>query len=443
MGQKGRRSGYRMQPPVPLLAAAFRFILRRHMRLEHDAAELDLALARERTAGQLYVHVPFCPSLCPFCTFHRVFFRRDRAEPYFDALHREIDRCYEAGYRFRDLYVGGGTPTVLPQALGSLITHARSRFPLRHVAVETNPSHLTSEVMDILAGVGVDRLSVGVQSFDDALLARMGRTPYGTSDEIVAALEGAAGRFHTLNVDMMFNLPHQTEASLQHDLDTVLELRGVNQATFYPLMATRSSHSRIEGSMGPIPNRERDHYLRIRRTLEPQMPRSSVWCFSKHSDSIDEYMALHDEYVGVGSGAFSYVGGRLYSNTFSIPRYIERVRHGRTAATGGRTLSTWERMRFDLLIKLFALELPKAAIETKWHGQFERTLRKELRLLLAFGAIEEDLDAYRLTEPGLYLWLVLMKEFLNSLNALREDMRRHIEGERRQDARLVASSGAR
>ncbi|NJN50449.1 MAG: radical SAM protein [Gammaproteobacteria bacterium] len=189
------------------IAVAMRRMLKRSMRLDHDAANVDPVQSGARQAGQLYVHIPFCPSLCPFCTFHRTKFRAERALPYFAAVHREIDRYHEAGFAFQDLYIGGGTPTVLPDALGALIDHARSRFALRHIAVETNPSHLTEPIMARLAAASVNRLSVGVQSFDDGLLARMGRHAYGTRREIIAALEGAQGYFATLNVDMMFNLP--------------------------------------------------------------------------------------------------------------------------------------------------------------------------------------------------------------------------------------------
>jgi len=410
-----------------------RRILRTSMRLDHGTAPIDVTLASRRTVGQLYVHIPFCPSLCPFCTFHRVLFRPDLAQPYFSAVRHEIDRCCEAGFQFQDLYVGGGTPTVLPEALCELIEHVRRRFSIRHVTVETNPSHLTADNMGRLRAAGVDRLSVGVQSFDDALLAPMGRHVYGTSAEIIAALEGAASRFPTLNADMMFNLPQQGEASLERDLTILLKLPSVNQVTFYPLMTSRGSLPRVEAHMGPPLQRERDYYERIGAVLEPTMPRSSVWCFSRGTDAIDEYMADHDEYVGVGSGAFSYVGGRLYSNTFSIPRYLERVMSDRTAVTGTRALSTREQMRFDLLIKLFGLEFSKSDIEAKWAGQFARSLWKERFLFRSLGIIEETPDKYRLTEIGLYPWLVLMKEFLNALNALREDMRANLTHERAQD----------
>ncbi len=420
-----------------IVGAVMRRALARSMTLDHDVTPIDPAADEVRRAGQLYVHIPFCPSLCPFCTFHRVKFRESRAAPYFAAVRDEIDRYADAGFAFQDLYVGGGTPTVLPDALAGLIAHARSRFPLRHIAVETNPSHLTETVLELLRTAGVNRLSVGVQSFDDGLLERMGRSVYGTRSQIIAALEGVGRRFPTLNIDMMFNLPGQTDAILQRDLETVLSLTSVNQASFYPLMTSRGSLPQVRERMGPTTHREQAQYRRIRRALEPTMPRSSIWCFSSNPDSIDEYMAYHDDYAGVGSGAFSYLGGTLYSNTFSISRYVRRVSQGQSAATALHRLTITERMRFDLLIKLFGLELSKSSIEEKYGGRFRRSIMKEITALRAIGAITEDARSYRLTESGLYVWVVMMREFLNSLNTLREDMRSHLTKERDQDVRLL------
>ncbi|NJN50450.1 MAG: hypothetical protein HC809_00290 [Gammaproteobacteria bacterium] len=202
-------------------------------------------------------------------------------------------------------------------------------------------------------------------------------------------------------------------------------------------MTSRGSLPTVCERMGSPPDRERRHYQRIRAVLEPTMKRSSIWCFATRPDTIDEYMAYHDDYAGVGSGAFSYLNGRLYSNTFSITRYIDRVMRGQPTATGTRSLTHRERMRFDLLIKLFGLRLDTTLIEQKYSGRFRSSLRPELTALRAIGAIRARASDYELTESGLYLWVVMMREFLNSLNALREDMRAHLLAERTQDVTAI------
>lgn len=127
------------------------------------------------TKGQtLYLHIPFCESLCPYCSFNRFLFEEARARSYFQKLWREMEMVKELGYDFSTLYIGGGTPTILIDELAKTIDLAKDMFSIAEVSCETNPNHLIPEYIEKLSG-GVQRLSVGVQSFDDELLRQMGR----------------------------------------------------------------------------------------------------------------------------------------------------------------------------------------------------------------------------------------------------------------------------
>ena len=121
-----------------------------------------------------YLHIPFCESLCPFCSFHRVAYRPDRAERYFRALREEIRHYHHLGFACHEIYIGGGTPTVDMDELARTLECLHEHFDLRRISVETNPNHLDLKLLERLRGLGVSRLSVGVQSFDDALLRAMG-----------------------------------------------------------------------------------------------------------------------------------------------------------------------------------------------------------------------------------------------------------------------------
>src|SRR5512134_887643 len=150
---------------------------------------------------QLYVHVPFCEVLCPFCSFHRVRYNESKTARYFDALRKEIQLYHDRGFRFSDVYVGGGTPTVDADELIATLELVRSLSPVHAVSIETNPNHLQPEVLRRYRDAGVTRLSVGVQSFDDGLLAGMDRLEkYGNGATIRERLTAARGIFPTLNV---------------------------------------------------------------------------------------------------------------------------------------------------------------------------------------------------------------------------------------------------
>ena len=183
----------------------------------------------------LYVHVPFCERLCPYCSFNRFPYREQRARDYFQALRQEMRMLAAQGYDFESVYVGGGTPTVDIDELCETIDLARDLFHVKEVNSETNPNHLIPEYLDKLHG-RIQRLSVGVQSFDDGLLRQMDRyQKYGSGEEIFERIGEAAPYFESLNVDMIFNFPTQTEDVLISDCEKIA-LCGCHQTTFSPLV---------------------------------------------------------------------------------------------------------------------------------------------------------------------------------------------------------------
>jgi len=381
--------------------------------------------------AQLYVHVPFCQVLCPFCSFHRVEYREHKATRYFAALRREIETYRDAGFRFGGVYVGGGTPTVAPHELAATLDLVRRSFPVREIAVETNPSDLTPGILAMLQDSGVNRLSVGVQSFDDGLLREMERyEKYGSRTQVLQALDRAAGRFTTLNIDMIFNLPHQTPAILEADLQTVMD-SPANQVSFYPLMTSDEVRRRMTARMGRLDRaRVRDYYARIRGRLAGAFAPSSAWCFSRGTGSgVDEYIADAADYVGVGSGAFSYVGGAMYATTFSLHAYADRIDHGLPAVTQERAMSVHEQMRYEMLLRLFGLRMDHAWLDARFGDGFRRRMAPEMLGLKLAGAVREDATGYRLTERGMYLWVLMMSAFFESVNVFREKMRAHIREE--------------
>ncbi len=427
---------------APWFKAPFMRILRREFAIvtRFDDSVPAAPIAAPSAPCQLYVHVPFCESLCPFCSFQRVRYREDKARVYFEMLRREIRLYRDRGFIFADVYVGGGTPTVSPRELGETLRLIRACWPIRTLSVETNPNHLRPDVLDVLQSAGLDRLSVGVQSFDDALLRAMKRyEPYGSGTQIAARLAAARGRFPTLNVDMIFNFAQQSRESLERDLAIVRDL-DVDQVSFYPLMTSASTARPIEKNLGIAdPGRAFEYYGRILERLRPAYEPSSAWCFSRAASgpgprSIDEYVTQQDEYVGVGSGAFSYVGGRMYSTTFSLNRYRERIAAGESGITDCKVLTLKQRMRYDFLVRMFGLSLPYAFIAAKYGRSFWWRMAPELAAMRLIGAIRFDPDAIRLTERGMYCWMVMMSEFFTAVNTFRDQMRLRIRTEGRRPA---------
>jgi len=383
----------------------------------------------------LYLHIPFCVVLCPFCSFHRVEFRKDRATQYFEALQQEIRSVTERGYRFGELYVGGGTPTVMPEALAEMIELVSTAHPVSTVSVETNPHDLNMQKLTRLHNAGVKRLSVGVQSFDDDLLKEMQRyEKYGSGEEIGKHLQSVGDLFDTLNVDMIFNFPHQTEAILESDLKILTDRLSVDQVSWYPLMTTASTSRPMARQIGRVDHaRERRFYeMIVNHMLAAGYKRSSAWCFSRQPGMFDEYIVEHEEYVGLGSGSFSYVDGTMYANTFSINNYLRLVDEGHLGTVQKRVMTQFEQMRYYLLMRLFGGHFDLDIAEKRFDSKFNRVMWSDLAGLRAIGAVRKKSNQLQLTEFGYYLWVILMREFFSGVNNFRDDMRHNISHEPRR-----------
>lgn len=415
-----------------LTGAIVRRLNRQVLRFPPSREQPRLPPADPEVNYLLYLHVPYCVVLCPFCSFHRVRFKPDRAAEYFACLRREIKIVTDAGYRFDELYVGGGTPTVMPGELTRTVELVRRLHALNAVSVETNPDDLEKESVQHLRDAGVNRLSVGVQSFDDDLLREMERfEKYGSGADITRRLKRQNGAFDTLNIDMIFNLPHQSEASLRQDLDILVDEIGVDQVSYYPLMAATSTRKSMRRSMGRVNHSYERRFYRIivERMLEAGYTRNSAWCFSRQTGLFDEYIVDHEQYVGLGSGAFSYLDGSVYASTFSLNHYVRLVAGGVTATAQRRSMSDRDQMRYYLLMQLFTGSLDVSVAENRFAGRFRRTLWPELTALRLIGALRDGDGRLVLTERGFYLWVVMMREFFTGVGSLRDDMRHHISEE--------------
>ncbi len=392
----------------------------------------------------LYMHVPFCERLCPYCSFNRFPFSEDRAVPYFQSMRKEMMMLKDLGYDFDSLYVGGGTPTIMIDELCDTIDLARETFSINEVSSETNPNHLIPSYLDKLQG-RVQRLSVGVQSFDDDLLKQMDRyDKYGSAAEILARVQDASPYFTSLNVDMIFNFPAQTEDVLIKDIERVVE-SGTSQTTFYPLMASPSVARSLARTVGKVDyQRERRFYEIISELLaggsDPLFEHGSAWTFNKRGTGsagdgamIDEYVVDYEEYPAIGSGGITYLGKNLYVNTFSVNDYNAAIASDRMSLMGKTEFSKHDRMRYRFMMQLFGLRLDKRQFERDFGCTVERGLPVEVGFMKAAGAFDRDTpDEFTLTPKGRYLMVVMMRQFFIGVNNLRDQARASLVGEERQ-----------
>ncbi len=375
--------------------------------------------------ASLYVHIPFCRTLCPFCCFNRYLFDEVEARHYFANLKKEVEFYIERGWRFSDFYFGGGTPTVLMDELLGFIDFLKKNFKVRQISMETTHREISPEIIAALKKAGVNRLSIGVQSFDNDLLRAMGRL-VGSGEEAKEKLKMAQGQFDTVNADFIFNFPRQTVAQFEKDVAIFKEM-GLDQATFYPLMPSPHKKSRLERRFRQVDtSHEKEFYDVILRELyQGGYKASTAWCFSRGDRLIDEYIIDYDDYVGVGAGSVGFLDGDFFVNTFSLEKYDELISSGKLPIVNWRQLSEREHLRYYMLTKLFGMSLDPEKFRQRFKADVNDKLRLEMSFFRVFGLVRDN-KQIEVTPKGMYTLCIMQKEFFAALNTLREH---YIEGQ--------------
>lgn len=385
-----------------------------------DDSRIKSDLLRKNEQLSLYIHIPFCRKLCPFCCFNRYLFDETKARTYFQSLRKELDIYIRRGFKFNDFYFGGGTPTILMDELVSFINYLKSKFEVKTISLETTPSELNTDIIALLKSAGVGRLSLGVQSFNNDMLKAMGRT-ICSGEEAKEKILLAQGQFATVNIDLIFNFPFQTLEIFKSDVEIFKNL-GIDQVTFYPLMPSPHKKSAMERKFAKVDNTQEKKYYDIilKQIYTQNYQASTVWCYSKGKRMIDEYIVDYADYLGIGSGSVSLINGIFYVNTFSLNKYSEMLEKDRLPIARLRNLSEKEYLRYYLLTKLFGTKIDKNQFLAQFNSKIESKLGFELLLLKLAGAIQEKNNIIQVTPGGMFTVSVMMREFFASLNTLRE-----------------------
>ena len=399
---------------------AVRFEGRKFLALGEGVDDSLLVPSPERGNPALYIHIPFCKQLCPYCSFNRFLYHEDKVRRYFRSLRKELDFYLERGFRFSSFYFGGGTPTVQMDELISFFDYLHARLPVEEISLETNPRDITPENVKILKDLGVKRLSMGVQSFDDGMLRAMGRLSH-TGAEAVEKVRLAQGQFDTFNIDLLYNFPSQSLEQFHRDILCVKELE-VDQVTFYPLMPAPKKRELMERRFSRVDTaRERRFYdLILEEIYHDGYHPSTVWCFSRGERMIDEYIIDYEDYIAIGSGSVGLYEGLFYVNSFSLENYNQMVSEGRLPIVMSRILPRRDLLRYYLLTKLFGMKIDKEAHRRRFGRGIYRDLGLDLALFRLLGIVKEDERWVRVTERGMYFVSGMMREFFTALNRLRE-----------------------
>ena len=384
-----------------ILSRLIHTMTKQHLAL-NPTSETMMPSANPGQKYMLYMHVPFCERLCPYCSFNRYPFREEVARPYFANMRKEMLMLKDLGYDFESIYVGGGTPTVMIDELCETLDMARDNFNIRD-------------------------------------------EKYGSGDVILERIAEAEPYFDSLNVDMIFNFPSQTEDVLMADLEKIA-LSGCRQTTFSPLYVSSATTRKMAATLGAMDyDREYRYYQILDGVLaggdDPLFDRTTLWTFTRpdkegkpaDAPQIDEYQVNYDEYPAIGSGSITHLNGCLYVNNFSIKDYNAAIESGRMSIMGKTEMSKRDLMRYRFLLDLYKLRLDKRAFERDFGCSIETGLPMELAFMRLNRAFETDnAEELTLTPIGRYLTVVMYRQFLSGMNNLRDQARAALTGPERE-----------
>jgi len=352
----------------------------------------------------LYVHLPFCERICPHCPYNKVAYDASGHRRYGVALLREI-RAYRARSqtpRVASLYFGGGSPTATPDLIDATLAELRGSLePHAEIAVEVHPSHANQAMLDHLLAAGVNRISLGVESFDARLLAYLGRGY--TPEQASAALERArAAGFDCLDANLIFGIPGQLPDAAARDAARCIDL-GVDQVSAYPLFTfvhTALGRRSARGGLEIVDDRVRTRAQRLVALAcrRGGLARTSVWSHTR--PGVAPYSTVtREEYVGFGAGAGSKVDGVFSFNTFDVAAYIEG--EPRRPALVMRTDERFRRFHW-LYWQIYRTEIDPQAYRARFSRELTQDFGGLLRLMRWTGVVRRDGPVWRLTDRGAF-----------------------------------------
>ena len=366
-----------------------------------------------------YVHIPFCTQICFYCDFSKVFIKNQPVDDYLKHLMKEVE-SYQIG-PLRTLYIGGGTPTALnAQQLAYLLEGLEERLDLSQLeefTIEANPGDITEDKIDVLKQSRVNRVSLGVQTFDDHLLKKIGRAH--TEADIYLTIDRlkAAG-FLNISIDLIYALPGQTMDQVKENVTKALAL-DIPHLSLYSLIL--ENHTVFMNRMRrgklhlPKEDEEAEMFEYIINALEEAgFEHYEISNFTKPGFESRHNLMYWDnaEYYGLGAGASGYLAGVRYRNHGPIRHYLEAVDKG-NARVHEEVLTQLEQMEEELFLGLRKKSgVSIARFEERFGLSFEERYGDIVRSLQKEGLLVPDDQVVRMTKRGLFLGDTVAERFI-------------------------------
>lgn len=366
-----------------------------------------------------YVHIPFCTQICYYCDFSKVFIKNQPVDSYLEHLLEEF-RSYDIE-KLSTLYIGGGTPTALsaPQleVLLNGLTKNLDLSVLEELTIEANPGDLDADKIAVLKNSAVNRVSLGVQTFDDKMLKKIGRSHlekdiYENIDRLKLA------GFDNISIDLIYALPGQTMEQVKENVAKAIGL-DIPHMSLYSLILENHTvfMNRMRRGKLPLPKEELEaemfEYI-IAELEQAGFEHYEISNFSKPGFESRHNLMYWDnaEYYGIGAGASGYVNGVRYKNHGPIRHYLSAVEEGNACITEDH-LSQKEQMEEEMFLGLRKKSgVSMARFEEKFGQSFAGLYGEIVRDLVQQGLMQIEGDHVRMTKRGLFFGDTVAERFI-------------------------------
>lgn len=381
-----------------------------------------------RSPRAVYIHIPFCTNKCYYCDFNSYVLQGQPVMEYLQALKQEMAHTVKQNPPgvIDTIFIGGGTPTVLtPTQMSYFLESVRKAFPnwspSIEFSMESNPGTTDVEKLRVMRAEGVNRLSFGVQSFDNQLLRGIGRIH--NVDDVYRSIDYAiTAGFSNMSIDLMFGLPNQTIEMFDHSVTQALELN-LPHLSIYSLKVEEGTlfHKMYHRNKLPLPSEEEElgmYVLVMDRMKAAGYEQYEISNFAKFGYESRHNMAYwqNEPYYGIGAGAYGYINRERHLNIKGVNPYIEACKQG-LPRHDTFSIEESEAMEDFMMV---GFRLLAGVSSTRFAAQFDGALLDKvffspLRRLLKQGLITATKDGYRLTEQGLLFGNDVFGEFVGTL----------------------------
>ena len=366
-----------------------------------------------------YVHIPFCTQICYYCDFSKVFIKNQPVDSYLEHLIEEYD-SYDIK-KLRTLYIGGGTPTALSASqLDFLLEKLTDKLDLSYLeelTIEANPGDLDQEKIAVLKNSPVNRVSLGVQTFNDRMLKQIGRS-HSEKDiyENIANLKKAG--FDNISIDLIYALPKQTMEDVKINVAKAIDL-DIPHMSLYSLILENHTVFMNRMRRGKLPLPKEDLEAEMFEYIIAELEKAGFEHYEISNFSKPGFESRHNlmywdnvEYYGIGAGASGYVNGVRYKNHGPIRHYLEAVEAG-NARVQEEVLTLKEQMEEEMFLGLRKKSgVSKKRFEEKFGVSFEDQYGAVVSELTGQGLLVADRDIVRMTKHGLFLGDTVAEKFI-------------------------------